>query len=141
MNKLDNLAYNQAFGAIFSKVKRDYPKFGVGKTLNGIIADWSDTQLQGLQGAIGEETANKVMKGCLVRNHYRLCIIQSVIAIIGAFSTLCKKSQWKSKQGFFNTCSSSIRSNWICYTNLQVKGRCGDPLSSAVRYQTTYVCY
>lgn len=70
MNKLNNLAYKHAFEAVFSKVKIDYPKFGVGKTLNGIIADWSDTQLQGLQAAIGEETANKVMKGCKVRNHY-----------------------------------------------------------------------
>lgn len=66
MNKLNALAYKHAFEAIFTKVKGDFPEFEVGKTLNGIIADWSDTQLQGLQEAIGEKKANKVVKGCQV---------------------------------------------------------------------------
>ena len=46
---------------------KKHPAFGVGKTLKGIIADWSDTQLQGLQDAVGEERANNVVKGCQVR--------------------------------------------------------------------------
>ena len=33
-------------------VQKKHPYFGVGKTLKGIIADWSDTQLQGLQEAV-----------------------------------------------------------------------------------------
>ena len=68
MNKLDVQAYKHAFDAIFNQVKKSHPEFGVGKTLKGIIADWSDVQLQGLQAAIGEETANKVIKGCQVEN-------------------------------------------------------------------------
>ena len=67
MNKLDATSYKYAFNAIFSKVKEKHPTFAVGRTLKGIIADWSDTQLQGLRGAIGEETTNNVMKGCQVR--------------------------------------------------------------------------
>ena len=35
----------------------------VGETLVGILADWSDTQLKGLEDAIGQETVSKVMKG------------------------------------------------------------------------------
>ena len=66
MNKLDASAYRHAFEAIFNQVKKNHPEFGVGKTLNGIIADWSDTQLQGLRAAVGEEEANKVVKGCQV---------------------------------------------------------------------------
>ena len=66
MNKLDASAYRHAFEAIFNQVKKNHPEFGVCKTLEGIIADWSDTQLQGLQAAIGEERANKVVKGCQV---------------------------------------------------------------------------
>ena len=67
MNKLDASAYSQAFQAIFGEVHKKHPAFGVGKTLKGIIADWSDTQLQGLQDAVGEERANNVVKGCQVR--------------------------------------------------------------------------
>ncbi len=66
MNKLDAAAYIFAFQAIFDCAKKSCPHFGVGKTLKGIITDWSDAQLQGLKGTIGEEQANKLMKGCQV---------------------------------------------------------------------------
>ena len=66
MDKLDAQAYKAAFDSIFTQVKKNHPKFGVGKTLKGIIADWSDTQMNGLRSAIGEESANKVAKGCQV---------------------------------------------------------------------------
>lgn len=69
MNKLDSAAYTFAFRALFDCAKKSCPNFGIGKTLKGIVADWSDAQLQGLQGAIGEDQANKMMKGCLV--HYQ----------------------------------------------------------------------
>lgn len=44
MNKLNAEAYCQAFQAIFTQVKAVKPDFEVGKSLKGIIADWSDTQ-------------------------------------------------------------------------------------------------
>ena len=70
MNKLDAAAYASAFQAIFGCVKKSYPHFGVGKTLKGIVTDWSDAQLRGLQSAIGEEEASKLVKGCQVKLHY-----------------------------------------------------------------------
>lgn len=66
MNKLDAAAYTSAFQAIFNCVKKNCPGFGVGKTLKCIVADWSDAQIRGLQGAIGEEQADKMLKGCQV---------------------------------------------------------------------------
>ena len=66
MNKLDTLAYKHAFEAIFKQAQKQDPNFGVGKTLKGIIADWSDVQLKGLQAAVGEKTADSVVKGCQV---------------------------------------------------------------------------
>ena len=66
MDKLDAPAYKAAFDSIFTHTKKNHPGFSVGKTLKGIIADWSDTQINGLKLAIGEETANKVVKGCQV---------------------------------------------------------------------------
>ena len=67
MNKLDAASYTHAFNAIFRKMKEKHPTFGVGKTLKGIITDWSDTQLHGLRDAIGEEITSQVVKGCQVR--------------------------------------------------------------------------
>ena len=32
----------------------------------GVITDWSDTQLNGLQAAVGDMVASKVVKGCKV---------------------------------------------------------------------------
>ena len=73
MNKLDASAYKQAFESIFTHVKKLHPIFDVGKTLKGIIADWSDTQLKGLQEAIGEEKTNQVIKGCQVQQNSASC--------------------------------------------------------------------
>ncbi len=99
MNKLDAPAYKQAFHAVFSQVKVAHPEFAVGDTLKGIIADWSDTQLKGLQSAVGEENANKVVKGCQVSQRIGLYIMfycYFLYVRIGALPTLCKKSQRKS---------------------------------------------
>ena len=41
-----------------------------GKTLKGIIADWSDTQMNSLKLAIGKANADKVVKGCQVQYMY-----------------------------------------------------------------------
>ncbi len=56
MNRLTMEAYQQAFGAIFTTVKATHPHFTVGDTLKGVILDWSDQQLSGLEGAVGKET-------------------------------------------------------------------------------------
>ncbi len=69
MDKLDAPAYTAVFRAIFSSVKSEYSDFEVGKTLKGIVADWSDTQLLGLSNAVGKDVADNVMKGCQVNNY------------------------------------------------------------------------
>uniref|UniRef100_A0A1X7VBM8 Uncharacterized protein n=1 Tax=Amphimedon queenslandica TaxID=400682 RepID=A0A1X7VBM8_AMPQE len=55
---------------IFTHTKENIPGFDVGKILKGFIADWFNTQMNGLKLAIGEGNADKVVnvKGCQV--HY-----------------------------------------------------------------------
>ncbi len=40
--------------------------FKIGVSLNGIIADWSDQQANGLEIAIGKTMANEILEGCQV---------------------------------------------------------------------------
>ena len=145
MNKLDTSAYKHAFEAIFNQVKKSHPEFRVGKTLNGIIADWSDTQLQGLQAAIGEEEANKVVKGCQVwnfrPNQYHIITVAIFYWSIGTLPTLCKESQRKGQQGLFNSGSSGVRNNWICHTKCQDERARGDTFPSIMWSQNSLLCY
>ena len=53
---------------MFESVKKSHPQFEVGKTLIGVILDWSDQQMRGLEAAVGKDTAAYVAKGCRV--HY-----------------------------------------------------------------------
>ena len=62
MDKLDSSAYEAAFHSIFTHTKKNHPEFDVGKTLKGIVADWSDTQMNGLKLAIGEAKATQLSK-------------------------------------------------------------------------------
>lgn len=51
---------------MFDQCKKDNSEFCIGKTLLGIIIDWSDAEADGLQLAVGEEMANTLLKGCKV---------------------------------------------------------------------------
>ena len=82
---LYNKAYAHAFDAVFSRVKELHPTFEVGKTLKGIIADWSDVQLQGLRKAIGEEKTSQVVKGCQVRKFTNQTLCLSVFTCTNLF--------------------------------------------------------
>lgn len=66
LNRIDTDAYAQCFKAIFQQVKEDHPTFQVGQSLIGIVADWSDQQAKGLAKAVGNATANEILKGCQV---------------------------------------------------------------------------
>ena len=66
-NKLTTEAYSECFKAIFSTVAKIYPSFSVGKSLVGILMDWSDQQFNGLEQAVGKDVAEAVVKGCLVQ--------------------------------------------------------------------------
>lgn len=67
LNKLTTEAYSECFKAIFSTVAKTYPSFSVGKSLVGILMDWSDQQFNGLEQAVGKDVAEAVVKGCQVR--------------------------------------------------------------------------
>lgn len=66
LNRLDANAYAQCFKAIFDQVTEDHPTFVPGGTLTGIIADWSDQQITGLEMVLGKPVASNLLKGCQV---------------------------------------------------------------------------
>lgn len=85
--------FRQAFQVILNTAKSDCPGFAVGKTLKAVIMDWSDQQLQGLEEAVGRDTAAAVVKGCQV--HYTRsvkgvseCINKGNPLAIKAFNTI-----------------------------------------------------
>ena len=53
MKKMHIVSYSAAFKAVFDQCKEDHKEFGVGKSLKGIVSDWSDAKRKGLQLAIG----------------------------------------------------------------------------------------
>ena len=60
--------YASAFKAVFEQCKEDHNHFTVGKSLKGIVMDWSDTERAGLESAIGKDMSEKLIVGC--RIHY-----------------------------------------------------------------------
>ena len=65
-NKEDAEFYKNAFTLMFQTCKKDYPRFKLENNLKGIIVDWSDTETKGLRQAIGEDTADRLLRGCNV---------------------------------------------------------------------------
>ena len=62
--------YGLAYKKIFENYSAEYSEFEVGKSLKGVVIDWSDAEVAGLRGAIGEDLAWKLLKGCKVHwNH------------------------------------------------------------------------
>ena len=46
--------------------KQDHPDLSLGKTLKGIVLDWSDTERAAIEQAIGKDLAGQLLKGCQV---------------------------------------------------------------------------
>ena len=59
-------AYKFAFEKIFSLCRNRHPKFVVHETIKGIVIDWSAAEMKGLKLAIGDDQANKLLRGCRV---------------------------------------------------------------------------
>ena len=53
-----------AFQKIFVHCSQSSKIFEVGKTLLGVVIDWSDAGAAGLNLAVGEHKAAKLLKGC-----------------------------------------------------------------------------
>lgn len=66
LNQINTDGYAHCFRSIFETVKKDYPSFNVGDSLQGIVLDWSDQQLKGLETVVGITVAAKVAKECRV---------------------------------------------------------------------------
>ena len=66
MDKQSSNAYALGFRKLFEQCKLANHSFEVGTTMRGIVTDWSDAEIKGLQCAIGEENAMKLLKGCKV---------------------------------------------------------------------------
>ena len=60
LNTQDANAYSLAFNKIFS---RSNSNFKLGDTLIAIVTDWSDSEINGLKKAIGNDVAEKFIKG------------------------------------------------------------------------------
>ena len=60
-------AYAFCLNSCSKESRRIYnPEFVVGKTLLGVVIDWSDSEAEGLKLAVGEKTGNLLLKGCKV---------------------------------------------------------------------------
>ena len=46
--------------------KKHNHEFDIGKTLLGVVIDWSGAEADGLRLAVGKETANLLLKGCSI---------------------------------------------------------------------------
>ena len=86
LTKQTHEGYALCFRLIFDRCKKEYPSFELGKTLVGIVIDWSDAEAQGLRDAVGEELTNQLLKGCQVdwmrsfhRNADEVCKIQYIL--------------------------------------------------------------
>ena len=58
--------YKKAFEFMFHTCQSYHSNFKVGESLKGIIIDWSDTEAKGLRELLGDNVADKVLKGCNV---------------------------------------------------------------------------
>ena len=81
LNKLTTDAYHKCFSSMFGAVSSTYPKFKVGKSLVGIIMDWSDQQFSGLELAVGKDVADSIVKGCQVYMHASMGSIFSAFCL------------------------------------------------------------
>ena len=58
--------YGLAFRKVFDHCSKSSKTFKVGRTLLGVVTDWSDSEAGGLKLAVGEKLAEELLKGCKV---------------------------------------------------------------------------
>ena len=66
MDQQSSRAYELGFKKVFEQCNMADQNFKVGETLQGIVTDWSDAEIKGLQNVVGRENALKLLKGCKV---------------------------------------------------------------------------
>ena len=65
-NRQDYLAYATAFKGMFSHVTSQFPGFKNGEKLDVILVDFDDAEAKGLKESMGNEQAERVLRGCHV---------------------------------------------------------------------------
>ena len=105
-----------SFKKLSYKCRSSNEDFELGSTLQGVVVDWSDSEINGLKMAIGKKTADKLLKGCKVHwqqscqrvadkvlsSHDRrrkkdillkICslvqTVTSTVSVVACFETLC----------------------------------------------------
>ena len=66
LSKDDGDGYGIGFSKIFGMARGDCSSFEVGKTLRGIVIDWSNAEASGLQKAVRNTMANGLLRGSQV---------------------------------------------------------------------------
>ena len=66
LDKQDASAYALAYRKTFETCKSKFDSFEVGKSLLGVVIDWSDAEIKGLGNAVGQNLASTLLKGCNV---------------------------------------------------------------------------
>ena len=116
LDRQDMVAHAIGFKKLFDQCKVSCPNFNIGKSLLGIVTDWSDTEIAGLKHVVGEETATQLLKGCKVhwlrscqrvaeriatstdkQQEYKVFmsiaskiqLVQSAVDVVACFETLC----------------------------------------------------
>ena len=120
MNSLTVNAYRDVFRSIFDTVRQDHPKFAVGKSLKGIITDWSATQRRGIEQSTSVEVASRVLKGCEVcLIHTYECqhvLMHNTHTRTGPFSKICQAGSRESQQGTLKGWIQSLHINCILHS-------------------------
>jgi hypothetical protein len=99
--------YGLAYKKMFDICSTDHSNFEVGKSLKGVVTDWSDAEITGQRGAIGDDLGKTLLKGCQVHwnrswQHVRDRISSSSDkafekAVFGKIaSSIVKASSWTS---------------------------------------------
>lgn len=66
LNSQDSARYALCFKKLFDKCRNTNEDFEFGSTLQDIVTDWSDAEINRLKMAVGKKTAEKLLKGCKV---------------------------------------------------------------------------
>ena len=119
MTKQDASAYSLACSKTFNKCKHSNSDFEPGTSLLGIVVDWSDAGIKGLESAVGKELAVTLLKGCKV--HWtrswqqvrdRVATTKDKVHEKKLFSSIASRIPRISAGNIMSAFKSCVRRNW-----------------------------
>jgi hypothetical protein len=104
--------YGLAYKKMFNKCCTDHFNFevAIGKSLKGVVTDWSDGEIAGQRGAIGDDLGKKLLKGCQVHWNRSWQRVRDRIASSSDKTFENRSSVWE--DCIFNCKASSWPSNF-----------------------------